>query len=252
MKTSFLIVFSLIFSCNCYSQNDTIYSVWSELDSKAENRYIMYKSKPLKFKNKNDVIAYYSPITDKEYYHITTGSEQLIIETKSNIGFDGVAVHNSLGGNYRGFSKIKNGKILDYTTYDTIGRIHSYYKYRFKNGDLYLIPFIEYYPNGMIKLKSKQKNLKYYGKYKEYYSNGKIKIIGKYDDKGNKIGKWKFYSEKGRLIKTVYNCGLSPMECDLRPMERTEKKETIKPKIKLDSIKQKKPKAYDIDEITIE
>ncbi len=59
-----------------------------------------------------------------------------------------------------------------------------------------------YYKNGQIRL--------WYGKHKgsrtpfkgiEYYENGKVKSKGKYLNFPRRTGKWKFYTEKGKLEK---------------------------------------------------
>ena len=68
-------------------------------------------------------------------------------------------------------------------------------KYQFKNG---LIR--SYYENGALKIEENYIDNILDGRAIEYHPNGRIKSIGYYKN-GEKIGKWKYYSEKGIALE---------------------------------------------------
>jgi len=80
--------------------------------------------------------------------------------------------------------------------HDTLGNIMAIMKYENDS----LIEGAEYYPNGQIMGKlPERKNGKLDGPVRYYYENGRVRSEGVFKN-GLLFGKWKNYSEEGRLI----------------------------------------------------
>jgi hypothetical protein len=56
----------------------------------------------------------------------------------------------------------------------------------------------EYFDNGQIKFIAETENNRLHGKYIEYWENGVVKVKGKYKQ-GEKSGRWRFYTDAGKL-----------------------------------------------------
>lgn len=82
----------------------------------------------------------------------------------------------------------KNENILFMGFYDKSGQRDGKWQYFHENGHLWSLG---YYKNG------KRQGLSIV-----YYKNGQKRIQGKYHN-GEKIGIWKFWSKKGKLIKSI-------------------------------------------------
>ncbi|WP_370479051.1 toxin-antitoxin system YwqK family antitoxin [Tamlana flava] len=60
--------------------------------------------------------------------------------------------------------------------------------------------FVEYYTNGLPKIKGSYKHGKLEGAWEEYYNNGQLKTKGNYKN-GNTIGEWMDFNENGELLR---------------------------------------------------
>lgn len=63
--------------------------------------------------------------------------------------------------------------------------------------------WINYYDNGNLKEVGTYEQNKVEGKIKKYYRNGQLQAEGTYREWRIRVGEWKYYDEKGKLIKTV-------------------------------------------------
>jgi hypothetical protein len=61
-------------------------------------------------------------------------------------------------------------------------------------------PQEEYYPNGVLKRRLTYVEGLLEGEYWEYYPNGIVKVQGFYEQ-GQKVGRWRYYSSKGELLR---------------------------------------------------
>lgn len=87
------------------------------------------------------------------------------------------------------FSFYKNGFYKEYTTYVN-GKIHGVN--------------IHFWPNNSEKAIHCYENGIKVGSSELFYPSGFLKSIGNFDNKGQKIGEWKNYDEKGKLIQVDF------------------------------------------------
>lgn len=67
--------------------------------------------------------------------------------------------------------------------------------------DLDAKKYEEFYDDGSKKIEVELKDGLKHGNIREYYPNGELKLKGQYDE-DVPVGKWKYYNEEGKLIKT--------------------------------------------------
>ncbi len=67
--------------------------------------------------------------------------------------------------------------------------------------DLDAKKYEEFFKDGSKKIEVELENGLKHGSIREYYQNGEIKLKGQYEE-DNPVGKWKYYDEQGKLIKT--------------------------------------------------
>lgn len=206
----------MIVSNYIFGQSDTIYAVLNEINERGNVKSFVFKDyKRIYFRELDNMqqammderCNYYS-LKDSLCYELNHNKKEgtSIIETKNKIRFYGLLESGS--SSRKTISKIKKGLEVNQTVFDSLKRKIQYSKIKYgkieegyNDRSIFHKPYIEYYPNGMVKMKSQQKSLKFYGKYKEFYLSGKVKIKGKYNKKGEQIGSWKYYDVKGKLIK---------------------------------------------------
>ncbi len=223
MKTLIYTIFFVSIGNLLFSQNDTIYHVLHWSGSKENEKSCYYKKFkeiciPITENNKHlKKCNYISHIDHHCYLHLLNDKKTktaLIKTTINNQSFTGVI---SFGGmNLVTYQKLKNGLKLENTTYDKQYNLLKYSKIRYGKveegySDRSIIedPYIEYYPNGGIKIKAKKKDSKYYGVYKEFYESGQLKAKGRYKIRTVKLrlhvtektGTWRYYDEQGKLQK---------------------------------------------------
>lgn len=98
-----------------------------------------------------------------------------------------------------------------YTSYYENGQIESV-------TNSFLDPEKTYYQNGNLKsVKSKQQ-------FTEWYSNGKVKLTGSLDFGFTRIGKWRYYDDKGKLVRELFYEKDNPSRYDNERGYKTEKK----------------------------
>lgn len=132
-------------------------------------------------------------------------------QTNESLFGDSAVMYESYDDETRGFQylmkqNLNDGKwIIYWDSLRTIIAVEGFYKSQLKNGN-----FVYYYKNGVKNNATYWRNGKPSGKYEKYYQNGNLNVKGKYKSikkrycKGvcsRPVGKWKYWNEKGVLIK---------------------------------------------------
>jgi antitoxin component YwqK of YwqJK toxin-antitoxin module len=149
--------------------------------------------------------------------------EKMVLNWPINVRYNSFSSINGFSENYYYINgKIEKQEISKFETIesDTIP-VFYYAKYFCENGqktsaDICLScnqvqDYVLHYCNGNIKLKTQWCRSSLVGKFMKFYENGKLHYEGQLEecnptkDIGNahsiKVGEWKYYDEKGKLIK---------------------------------------------------